>query len=350
MQDEIAILIPAYKPDRVIFKLCNSLCGNKKVKLIVVDDGSGNDYECLFSKLSTECVVLTHSFNRGKGAALKTGFDYILENFPMIVGCVTADADGQHTIDDILNCAYALLNNKNSLIMGCRTFDGEDIPWKSKIGNKLTSRLCKYFIGLDLLDTQTGLRGIPVEFMKCLIETKGERYEFEMNMLIESQRYDVPIIEIPIETVYENNNIATHFNPFLDSLRIYKVLGTVFLRYVFSSLSSSVLDIVLFGVLYSIWGKWNSLWVIPCSTALARIVSSLYNYLINYIFVFDSKEKKRISYVKYMMLVILQMTMSAVLVLAISIQLKYIPEVAIKVFVDTILFFISYKIQQIYIF
>ena len=126
--------------------------------------------------------------------------------------------------------------------------------------------------------------------------------------------------------------------------------STVFLRYVFSSLSSSVLDIVLFGALHSIWGKWNSLWVIPCSTALARIVSSLYNYLINYIFVFDSKEKKRISYVKYMMLVILQMTMSAVLVLAISIQLKYIPEVAIKVFVDTILFFISYKIQQIYIF
>lgn len=349
MQDEIVILIPAYKPDRVFNDICNSLCNNK-VKLVIVDDGSGNDYECLFRKLSTECVVLTHALNRGKGAALKTGFDYILRNFPGVAGCVTADADGQHKIDDILSCAYVLLNNKNSLILGCRTFDGGHIPWKSKIGNKLTRRLCKYFIGLDISDTQTGLRGIPADFMKCLLKIKGERYEFEMNMLIESQKYNIPIIEIPIETVYENNNKATHFNPFLDSLRIYKMLGVVFFRYIFSSLSSSALDIALFGVLRMVWRRWDSLWGILCATIFARIVSSIYNCLINYSFVFDSKEKKCISYAKYMMLATVQMLISVVLVLVFSTQLKALPEVVIKAFVDTMLFFLSFKIQQMYIF
>ena len=240
----IPIIIPAYEPDERLIGLLEDIQKADVSPVIIVDDGSGEKYKELFLKAKQIIEpmggsVLTHEENKGKGRALKTAFSYVLENYQSAVGVVTADSDGQHTIECILNVSRALVEHPKELILGVRNFDEEGIPWKSEFGNKLTMTVLRYVSGLKVSDTQTGLRGIPKDFLNDLLEVKGERFEYEMRMLLETVD-KIPIHEVKIKTIYDSvENHQTHFNPIVDSIKIYKVLGYKFLMYIFASLSSS---------------------------------------------------------------------------------------------------------------
>lgn len=354
MVELIPIIIPAYEPDDRLIVLLRNLTIQKMGPIILVDDGSGDEYHNIFD-ISEEIikqndgVLLTHDVNLGKGKALKTAFSYILNNYPNAVGCVTADSDGQHTDKCISSVIQVLQNSRNSLVLGVRNFDGEDIPWKSEFGNKLTMKALGYIADIHVSDTQTGLRGIPRSFMNELLTVPGDRFEFEMQMLLESVgRY--PIIEVPIKTIYDSKeNHQTHFNPIVDSIKIYRILGKKFFKYIFSSFSSSLIDLVLFSV-FCIFLKNRSEAYVAISTVLARIISATYNYIINYKVVFKSKENVGKAAIKYAALAIIQMSLSALLVTGGVTLLIVVPEVIVKIIVDTILFFISYSIQQKYVF
>ena len=295
-------------------------------------------------------IILHHEVNKGKGRALKTAFKYVLDNIPEAIGVVTADSDGQHNKKAISDVSDTLSLNKDSLVLGVRSFDGEGIPWKSVFGNKLTIKVLRYVSGVKVTDTQTGLRGIPKEFMKDLLDVRGERFEFETEMLVETAgRY--PIKETPIETIYDSReNHQTHFNPLTDSIKIYKVLGRRFLKFIISSLSSSVLDLVLFAVFCYLLRTPDSLLYVSLATVIARVISATYNYIINYKIVFKSKESVSKSIIKYVGLAVVQMMLSALLV---TIGVKIFTghnETVIKIIVDVFLFFVSYKIQQNFVF
>lgn len=351
---EVPIIIPSYEPDSRLLELLKNIV-KEDFGVIIVDDGSGQDYQHIFeeaSKILGDCgVILHHEVNKGKGRALKTAFSYVLENIPEAMGVVTADSDGQHTVEAIRSVKLALLADSEKLILGVRCFDGEEIPWKSVFGNKLTIKVLSYVAGVTITDTQTGLRGIPRKFMKELLDVRGERFEFETEMLVESAgKYAIK--EVPIETIYDSKeNHQTHFNPLVDSIKIYKVLGRKFIRYIFSSLSSSLLDLTLFAVFCAILKKENgSFLYVTIATIMARIVSATYNFAINYKIVFKSNEKLLYSIVKYAGLAIAQMICSAGLTTLGVTILTHFPEVLIKVVVDTILFLVSYKIQQQFVF
>ena len=220
--------------------------------------------------------------------------------------------------------------------MGSRNFDSEDIPWKSKLGNELTKKVCSYLCGIKVSDTQTGLRGIPHEFMKELMNVPGERFEFETNMLIRS-RDKFEIIEIPIQTIYESKkDHKTHFDPILDSIRIYRIFGILFLKYIISSLSSSVLDLLLFSAFCGLLHSWNELYYVTVATAAARVISATKN--------------RGISVMKYFMLAVCIMLSSALLVTFGVRLFSDSSEVFIKLIVDTALFFVSYKVQQVFVY
>lgn len=355
MCKSIPIVIPAYEPDERLIKLLEELKTNKLQPVIVVDDGSGEKYSDIFTQAErlardTGGVVLHHTENRGKGRALKTAFSYVLEHFPAVVGCVTADSDGQHTVSCIERVGGALREHPEKLILGAREFDREDIPWKSRFGNSVTEKVFAYVVGLHISDTQTGLRGIPAAFMRSLLDVKGERFEFETQMLLESRNH-YPILEVPIETIYESkDNHQTHFRPLADSWKIYKLLGKQFLRYIISSISSSVIDIALFAVFCAGLKNLFPVVYVAVATVLARVISATYNYLINYKLVFTSEKKHAVSSVKYIILAICQMALSAGLVTLGTWALHFIPEVVVKIVVDTLLFFVSYHVQQKYVF
>jgi len=347
------VVIPAYEPDERFIDLLSTLV-KEDVYIVAVDDGSGEKYEDIFERvkviINNKGIVLKHDINRGKGRALKTAFKYVLENCPDAVGVITADSDGQHTKDCIKAIACSLMEHPDSLILGVRRFDGEDVPWKSKFGNTLTLKVMEMVSGLRVSDTQTGLRGIPRKFMEELLDVEGERFEFETRMLLETVgKYD--IVEVPIETIYDSKeDHQTHFNPFKDSLKIYKILFEKFIRYTFVSVSSFVIDICVFSLLCIILKSWNDVFYPTVATIIARIISATYNYMMNYRFVFKSKEKQIVSASKYVTLAFVQMGCSAVLV-TLGVWMIYgVNEAIIKTIVDTVLFFASYQIQKNFIF
>ncbi|MCI2047541.1 MAG: bifunctional glycosyltransferase family 2/GtrA family protein [Faecalibacterium sp.] len=349
----IPILIPALEPDSRLPALLAALQKAALGPIILVDDGSGESYRAAFDTAEREygCIVLRHAVNLGKGRALKDAFNYCLNRWPGLVGCVTADSDGQHTPACIEKCRDALRETPNALILGVRDFEAAGVPTKSRLGNKITRVICKLLCGVSVTDTQTGLRAIPAAFMKRLLSTPGERFEFETQMLIESK--DVcKIREVPIETVYDSReNHTTHFDPLRDSVRIYRIFGGVFVKFLFSSLSSSVVDLVLFSLFCRLFkGDFAGVGYAAAATIAARVISATYNYLINYSIVFKSKAAHHRSALRYLALACVQMACSATLVTGILALAPLAPELWVKIPVDALLFFISYCIQREFVY
>ncbi len=349
----IPILIPSLEPDERLPALLAALHKAALGPVVLIDDGSGENYRAAFAAAEKDygCIVLRHAVNLGKGRALKDAFNYCLNRWPGLMGCVTADSDGQHTPACIEKCRDALRETPDALILGVRDFDTAGVPTNSRLGNKITRAICKVLCGVSVTDTQTGLRAIPAAFMQKLLSTPGERFEFETQMLIESK--DVcKIREIPIETVYDSReNHTTHFDPLRDSMRIYRIFGGVFVKFLLSSLSSSVVDLVLFSLFCQLLkGDFAGVGYAAAATIAARVISATYNYLINYSIVFKSKAVHRRSALRYLALACVQMLCSATLVTGILALAPAMPELAVKVPVDVLLFFLSYCIQREFVY
>ena len=348
---DIPVIIQSYETDDKLITLLEALKQTGISHVVVVDDGSGAQYETFF-ELAEEmdnCTVLHHAVNLGKGRALKTAFNHCLRVYGESPGCVSADSDGQHTPADILACMRKLWENPQALILGCRDFDAPSVPARSSFGNKCTRKVFRYLLGLSVSDTQTGLRAIPTLFMKELMQVKGERFEYETNMLIETKNLNIPILEVPVETVYIEENKTSHFNPIKDSVRIYLVFG----KFLFSSLSSSVLDLLLFHILcmafLPLGEEIRGIPYIVAATVGARVISAVYNFLINYRVVFKSKGNLAVTAGKYGLLAVCQMMCSAFLVNGLY-GLVGGAEVLIKMPVDVFLFFASFVIQREFVY
>lgn len=345
----LPIIIPSYEPDEKLPGLLKELKGAGFQNIVLVDDGSGEAYAHLFKEAeeSFGCRVLHHAINQGKGRALKTAFNYCLQEFSDAVGVITADSDGQHSPECILACADALLAHPDSLILGCRCFEGKDVPARSEFGNKCTRMVMKYLTGITVSDTQTGLRGIPTSFMERLLMVKGERFEFETNMLLETKERKIPIVEVPIRTIYIEENRTSHFNPIRDSVKIYMIFG----KFLFSSLSSSVVDLVLFSVFCFLMRdmQWRRVSYITVATVSARILSAFYNYSMNLKVVFQSEKSVGATLPRYILLAMVQMSLSAFLVGKLY-PLFGGAEVVVKIPVDVLLFFLSFFIQREFVY
>lgn len=342
-KDQIVILIPAYKPDSKMISLIEDLTAKKYTKILVVNDGSTTESDSIFKEIEAyeNVKIIKHYVNQGKGRALKNGFNFILNEYSNVIGCVTADADGQHTPEDIDKCSRALLDHPEDLVLGVRNFDSADIPFRSEFGNKVTKVVLNLLLGIKVEDTQTGLRALSLENMIKFMRTAGEEYEYEMNMLIDTKEDDIKIREVPIQTVYIDQNETSHFNPILDSIKIY----SVFLKYIISSVSSAILDITLFAILINLLNTIFPTNYILISTVLARLVSTIFNYKINSDKVFHKKNLKEGSFYRYIALATVQMFVSAFLVAFFSKSFLWNATLT-KIIVDGFLFFISFIIQR----
>ncbi|MBP1743829.1 MAG: hypothetical protein H6Q58_807 [Firmicutes bacterium] len=337
------VIIPALNPDEKLIALVGKLRG-EDLDVVVVNDGSREECWGIFNALEWrhQCDVLVHPENRGKGAALKTGIRYAWASYPDSCGFVTADADGQHSAEDIAKVAAALEANPGCLVMGARDFGGGEVPFKSRWGNRITAAVFRLSTGLRCPDTQTGLRGIPRGHAEACLAIPGDRFEYEMNMLMQFAKDDIPMVQVPIETIYLEDNKSTHFNSVRDSARIYLNI----LRYSLASVSSAVIDLTLFTMLTALFGVTSS--GILASTVLARTTSGAVNFALNRNWVFRSGSSRRAELAKYFTLFAGQMLTSWVLVAGLS---SLLPHPAIvKAITDTGLFFLSYQIQKRYIF
>ena len=347
----IPIIIPAYEPDEKLIKLLSELKNSELSPVIIVDDGSDKDtYGHIFNSAKSEygAIVLRHAVNMGKGRALKDAFNYCINEYPDLLGAITADSDGQHTTMDIKRVKDELIEFSDSLVLGCRNFDESGIPARSVFGNKTTSKVMGVLTGVSVSDTQTGLRAIPAYFMKYLLNEKGERFDFETNMLLATGIAQVPIRQVDIQTIYIEENKSSHFRPIRDSLMIYAVFG----KFVISSLSSSIIDMLMFALFCRLLRGTEGLFMgyIMLSTILARIISATYNFLVNYKVVFKGRGNKFIAAAKYVLLAIFIMLLSGYGVTFIHGFFSTVPEVYVKIPVDTLLFLLSFIIQREFVY
>ena len=296
-----ALLIPIYEPGDRVLPFLKNFKPDDFDYFLVVDDGSGPYYQAIFEAIreQTPFEVIGYSVNKGKGGALKTGFKHILDKDDSFDLIMSADSDGQHRYEDILATKAKAEQHPNSLTLGVRDFSGSSVPFKSRLGNRFSSLYYFLTSGKKLGDTQTGLRAIPKCLYPLALDTRGTRFEYEMNFLLEAC-HNCPVETNSIETIYEPEGEPrqTHFRPFVDSVRVYRTP----LLYVLFALLSAVLDISLFHVLSSFIFIEDPAIQVFISALIARVSSGIFNFFTLHFIVFSSKSGLGRSALKYLAL------------------------------------------------
>jgi putative flippase GtrA len=274
----VIVLIPAYEPDERLLRLAERLLEvGQGLSVLVVDDGSGPEYAHLFRRAAAiGCTVIGHFPNRGKGFALKRGFEHAETHFPG-QDVVCADCDGQHSVVDILRVARAVATPPAAVVLGARRFTGR-VPLASRFGNTATRIAFARSTGRILFDTQTGLRGYPHSMLTWLRSVGGDRFEYELDLLLHASEADMTIKEVPIETIYLDGNASSHFRPLIDSARVYAPL----MKFSLSSIVAFVVDVVVLFVMAAVTGN------LLASVVTARVMSSNVNFFTNRRLVFGA--------------------------------------------------------------
>lgn len=336
----MTILIPAYEPDERLLHLISQLKKIGLTNILIVDDGSSDAYRPIFEMAKAEgCTVLRHDTNMGKGCALKTGFRHLLQaDKPESVIC--ADSDGQHLPSDILRVSEVLSEEGTRVVLGSRRFTGK-VPARSRFGNAVTRAVYAFATGSKIHDTQTGLRGYSPDMLQWLCEIQGDRFEYEMNLLLAAHKEGISVDEVFIDTVYLDENKSSHFRPLADSLRVYLPI----LLFSASSLISALLDFVLLLLLQHLGGN------LLLSVTGARLCSSIFNYAMNRNIVFRKHNDATVtrSLAKYFTLVLL------ILLLNYGFMYAYhtaagLPLIPSKLLTEATLFVFSYWAQRKYVY
>lgn len=286
------VLIPAYEPNLRLVNLVERLrAADPHLEIVVVDDGSGPSYAPILAMASRGHVtVLRHDVNRGKGAALRTGLAHVAAWRPG-GAVVCADSDGQHEVTDILRVGRAVADHPGAIVLGVRHFAG-DVPLRSRVGNSATRTVFRLASGVDVTDTQTGLRGYSADLIPWLLAVPGERFAYEMSVLVAARRDGRPIVQVPIATVYHDGNRGSHFRPLADSAHVYRPLiryaATGLARFTASSLLAFAIDLVLLLGLMAATGQ------LLLAVVGARVVSSMVNFAVNRSLVFGTPRPARL--------------------------------------------------------
>ena len=355
---KVSVVLPSLDPDDKLVTVIDGLLEYGFSHIILVNDGSKPENLHYFTEqaeLHPEITLLHHEVNKGKGAALKNAFNWFLANRPDGIGVVTVDGDNQHHPEDTKACCEHMMTHGKT-VLGCRDFTLDHVPARSRFGNHTTSAIFKIFVGMTISDTQTGLRAIPTDVLKMLVNVSGDRFEYETNMLLAFKQQGIDFDEVKIRTVYIEENKSSHFRVIHDSWRIYKLILAHFFRYTLSSLTSAVVDTVSYSILTVLLrGILKGLALTTAAGVAARVISSLLNFFLNKKLVFKTNISTGKAMLRYYMLALPQMAAQVLLTQGVY-SLLSIPDTAtflrtlIYVVVMTVLYVVSYMIQQRWVF
>lgn len=335
------VIIPAYRPDEVLIKIVRGL---KEMNLmsVVVDDGNGDDCKFIFDEISDICTVIHHDRNRGKGAAIKTALKYINDEMKDVGIIGIMDADGQHRTEDMARLINHAKDNRDAVSIGTRNV-GSDMPLKSRLGNEITRKVFSAVSGVKVSDTQTGLRAFDSALAARFMDIEGERYEYEMNVLLYCAENDIRIEEMSIETIYhDSKNSCSSFRAVRDSFRIYKDI----IKFTLSSMSSFLLDYVIFSVLMLVLPHTGIM--IMAGNIAARAVSAFYNYSMNCRHVFHTGRKVSTA-LEYFALAAVILILNNI-ILGFFTGIMQISVYPAKLMTECVLFIISWMVQRQIIF
>jgi len=211
----VCILLPSYNNAATIVQVIkDSLMQTSHV--VVVNDGSTDHTLDVINDLPVQLV--SYEKNRGKGFALRKGFQYAIEQGYQYV--ITIDTDGQHFPEDCMNFLENLETNEGALMIGARNLTHENVPGKSTFGNRFSNFWFKLETGVKMPDTQSGFRLYPIyRYKRMTFFTR--KYEFEIEIIVRSSWMGISVLAVPIKVYYpKQEDRVTHFRPFKDFFRI----------------------------------------------------------------------------------------------------------------------------------
>jgi LmbE family N-acetylglucosaminyl deacetylase len=222
----VCVIIPCYN----IAAVCGAVvrqAADFSDHVIAINDGSTDDTSAILHEAARHCggkiTVIDLPTNQGKGSVLMEGFRRALA-LDNVTAIVTLDGDGQHRPADLPRLTHTLQEGECALVIGERLAQS-DMPFRSMLGNVLTSCPIRVLHPAAPVDTQSGFRAFHPAFVREVVETmKGGRYETELKILLLALRRSRRIGSVIIPTVYLNGNRLSHFRPLIDSWRIYRTL------------------------------------------------------------------------------------------------------------------------------
>jgi len=333
------VVIPALKPDHRLVELIRALREEERVRIVVVDDGSGADFARVFAAAATAgATVLTHRCNRGKGAALRTAFTHLIAT-GSTGDVVCADSDGQHRPHDVLAVAAACRASSADMVLGGRAFTA-GTPLRSRVGNAAATGVVGGLTGLAVHDTQTGLRAYPARMLPWLLGTSADGFDYEMELLLRASRDDLRVLEVPIETVYLERNAGSHFRPLVDSWRVVRPL----VAFASSSLLAFALDTVILLALVALGLP------LIASLVAARLVSASVNFALNRRMVFGAAKQGSLA-----RQITVYAALAVMLLLGGSLLLSMmtaagVPLAIAKPAADVLLAVVSFSVQRVVVF
>lgn len=227
--EKVAIVIPTYNHGTRISDVVwrTTALG---YPVFIVDDGSTDKTAEILASING-ITVLTHNKNMGKGAALLTGFQEVSKASDW---AVTLDADGQHKPEDIENLLEAVKEGERPIVIGSRQgMDGENVPWTSRFGRGFSNFWVWVSGGPKISDSQSGFRLYPLPEALTL-DVHAFRFQFEVEILVKARRKGVPVIEAPVQVVYQKGaERISHFHPWKDFLRNTVTFGRLIVRRIF---------------------------------------------------------------------------------------------------------------------
>ncbi len=215
------ILIPTYNNAQTLEKVITDVSEYSE-NIIVVNDGSTDSTNHILAKFDN-IRVISYKNNKGKGFALRTGFEAARKKgFDCVI---TIDSDGQHFADDIPVFVEKLETEKNSIIIGARNMNQESVPGKSNFGNRFSNFWFKFNTGISVPDTQSGYRLYPVILLES-INFITPKYEFEVEVIVRAAWKSIGVIAVPVKVYYPPaEERISHFRPIPDFSRV-SVLNT----------------------------------------------------------------------------------------------------------------------------
>lgn len=337
-----AVIVTLYYENRTTIKLCNELYELGADNIVVVNDGCKLSNGFKTELTSMGCHIVNLQPNNGKGASIKAGIKYAHDELYNIKGYVTIDSDGQHKAGDAMKIMRAMELRPECLVLGKRDLKKSKAPFLTKFGNKISSMYFKVITGVGCKDTQTGLRGIPASLYELAMDTKGDRFDFEMNFLTRCADRKVPFYNLNIIANYSDNE-KSNFKLVKDTYLIYRTP----LKFATASVGCTVIDLVLF-TMFTYLLPSTLMWNVALATLLARLVSGLINFLINRKMIFKNDAKARQQLVRYVVLFCCIMCASTVIVSLLS-HIP-IPVTLTKAIIDMLLWTVNYTVQRKWVF
>ena len=347
---DLVLIIPSLNPDDKLVKTVRSMIEGGFSHILIVNDGSDKAHMGPFkwAELQPECEVAGYEENHGKGYALKYAYQYVLDHYSFAKGVVTADGDGQHSAEDTVNVGLKLLEDPSKYVFGCRDFSDPAVPAHNRFGNVTTRLVFRYLLGAKVSDCQTGLRALGTENLPKFLKVDGDRFEYESNAIMKAGSFGVEFAEIPIKTLYLDDNKSSHFRVIKDSYRIYKPI----LMYIASSIGAEFVDLLVFTILSVLLDEMHAAGYILIATVGARVCSSTFNFFFNKNLVFKAEGHSARSVLRYYATAASMMLLSYGLVTGLTLLFgaEGLLVTLLKACIDLFLFFVNFRIQKVWVF